>query len=311
MHILTLEQLRNLVHSMPVLTARREPHPFPGKKAPTRIAWHIEADFGRSPQPRRDAQGRIYMTPKIDRWERLKYVGKPCRYRALEALSLFRRAQKDARAIGMWQCEFDADGLIAYEIYNSCQPIFCDAYFAYHPQGGTVNPMAAFGQKVYVKPIGKFPTYSQQKKLSQEQVDQFYTWWQAHFEKRKLRRPRQKSVQAAPIPKVAPLQTEATTFTFHNATDPFPSGFPNIERGAPEEVIPPPGPSMEGRDRHETLLWFAPGGIAIYYDRRTHMYSAERATITDLEEAVRYVRTFEDRVQLWSDRFQVWEDMRR
>ena len=178
----------------------RRPMPFPGD-TPTRVAWDVSVTrfvaikVDKFPHPAHPGQivsrSRGIYHPE----ERHRYCGKPSRYRAQELYRLLAQPKliiKDLRIV-----EFDKGGIIAWERYDRMQDArilagVSEVYSAYHPQRPTgFSICGAFSRPVFIKRIGRFPTYSFQTKLSQEKVDAFYAWYEATFGA-KLRRPRQK-----------------------------------------------------------------------------------------------------------------------
>jgi hypothetical protein len=117
---------------------------------------------------------------------RLRYVGKPNRYRAMEAQRFLRRGEHEQLTFLM-EAEFDREGIIysrlGGEVYKA------HAHTAYHPHSGTLGPIEGFGQKFYTKRIGGQTIYSYKNKLSQDEVELYYQWWEKAFKKR-LRRPK-------------------------------------------------------------------------------------------------------------------------
>jgi hypothetical protein len=212
-HKARLRQLELAILAAPQLRKDRPPKPF--AKTPTRVAWSIEANFGTQDYAIPDGRGGMQLNPGTSKIEKLSYVGKPCRYRAIEAMKFIQKVSTQGRLLSSFQCEFDRADLVAY-LSSHAGFGSCDAYFAYHPQGGDANPILAFSKPVYLKVIGKFPTYSHQKRLSQEQIDQFYAWFSETFDQAKLKRPRKKSQKAAFEPAPQTLNQVAYQYFFDN-----------------------------------------------------------------------------------------------
>jgi hypothetical protein len=196
----TVDSMQRQLGCMPP-TGRR-PRPFPGRW-PTRIAWDatirpylhtriIKQFHPNEPSLLVNVKKTAIYGPAV----RLRYCGKPNLYRAKELLSLLQQSQ--SKILDFWALEFDAGGLLGYELggardIGNMPPLAYDkAYSAYHPQASTVfSILGAWSRRVYLKRIGRFPTYSLHQKLSQEKVEAFYQWFEKSFEKR-LRRPKQK-----------------------------------------------------------------------------------------------------------------------
>jgi hypothetical protein len=197
----TVDSMAKLLGRMP--QPGRRPRPFPGHW-PTRIAWditlkpHLGIRVIKQYHPHEPSL--LINIKKVAIWGqpvRYRYCGKPSLYRVREVLSAL--AQNGAQILDFWAMEFDAGGVLGYEIQGhglnqvAFAPTAYDrAYSAYHPQGATVfSILGAWSRPVYLKRIGRFPTYSLHQRLSAEKVDAFYNWFEKSFEKR-LRRPKQK-----------------------------------------------------------------------------------------------------------------------
>jgi hypothetical protein len=180
----TLEYLKKLVQPMPKLAGDRRPRPMPGKKYPTHVGWYMHvASWQELPN------GHIkYFQPRV-----LRYVGKPNRYRALEARKLLQEARKPKTLLmEMWQAEFDRDGLVAYVLYRHGKQRVqqaSGAFSAYHPHSSQPEIVEAFSKPLHLKYIGGQRLYSQKAKLSADAVEAYYEWFGKQF-KKKLRRPR-------------------------------------------------------------------------------------------------------------------------
>lgn len=170
---------------------------MPGKAWPTRVAWHFEVvcrKLAKDP-----ATGKaIY---KYSDLRTHSYVGKPSRYRALEARKFLRLVSpsRDTVLAESWQTEFDKEGLLAYKITSqglTQAKVVSQAFFAYHPHSTEPEVVEGFTKPLYLKYIGGMRLYSQKRKLSQEAVEAYYNWYQEQF-KKKLRRP--KAVSSATL----------------------------------------------------------------------------------------------------------------
>lgn len=177
----TIEHLRPLTQA-PLLG--RKPKPFPGLY-PTKVAWDLKYSLLPYGPPRK-------MVKTLETL-RLRYCGKPSRYRALELYRLL--THPGIVIFEFWAAEFDAAGIIAWERLKprtDSKTVWSttNAYGAYHPhRPSTFSICGAFTRKFYQKRIGRFPLYSYHQKLSQEKIDSFYNWYEATFEQ-KLKRPR-------------------------------------------------------------------------------------------------------------------------
>jgi hypothetical protein len=175
MRRLTLKYIEGLIGTG--LGVSRPPAPMPGKRWPTRVAWHLEV--------RQSPFGKGFVTTT------LTYIGKPNRYRALEAFKFLKQAGGEHNVntiLGYcWQAEFDKNGLIAYRAGGDA--FASPAFFAYHPHNARVDIVEAFMKPVFVKYVGGMRLYSYKKRLTQEAVDAYYEWFHKTF-KRKLRRPK-------------------------------------------------------------------------------------------------------------------------
>lgn len=183
-----LNSLNSLGANLADTVGNRVPKPFPGNTYPTRVAWKFEFE------------GNLRVR------HHLSYIGKPCAYRATQAQQILKGIKTCNALHSAWAVEFDQAGIVAYKYYGNGTTSHVNAYFAYHPQGGAVDPIGAFTKPIYIKRIGKFPTYSHQKKISADQVESYYRWWSTHFDpSAKLKRPRKKAVaKSAPDPIPAP-----------------------------------------------------------------------------------------------------------
>jgi hypothetical protein len=149
---------------------------------------------------------------------RLRYVGKPNRYRAMEAQRFLRRGEHE-QLIFLMEAEFDREGIIysrlGGEVYKA------HAHTAYHPHSGTLGPIEGFGQKFYTKRIGGQTIYSYKNKLSQDEVELYYQWWEKAF-KKKLRRPKGKAsamkepVEGAPVEAQTPIPLDIRDRDMHD-----------------------------------------------------------------------------------------------
>jgi hypothetical protein len=181
---LNLNYIGHLVADMPKLLPDRRPKPMPGKRWPTRVAWHIRlADYRNTPN------GALrFFNHRI-----LSYVGKPNRYRALEARNFLQQIhRKNVALLAMWQAEFDKAGLVAYQTHNWGHDKYqqaSGAFAAYHPHSSSVEIVEAFIKPLYLKYVGGMRLYSQKKKLPMEALDAYYDWYHKTF-KRRLRRPK-------------------------------------------------------------------------------------------------------------------------
>lgn len=176
--------MQKLVEAQPKLEQNRVPAPFPGKRWPTHVAWHIEYAERRIVNP-----GTAKVRAEFFNTRTLQYVGKPNRYRALQAWKLLQQArQGKCFLLDNWQAEFDKAGLLAYTTFPGAIGS-CTAFFAYHPHSAQVEIVQSFIKPLYLKYVGGMRLYSQKKKLAQDAVDAYYEWYHKHF-KRKLRRPK-------------------------------------------------------------------------------------------------------------------------
>ena len=178
----TLDGIRKLVESGPALPIR-PPQPFPGRRYPTRVAWKITRLVLLSSDP-----------PKVGVLT-LSYIGKPNRFRALQALKFMRQSSPKKFS---WQAEFDRGGLIAYNEVRT------QAFLAYHPNAGQGSLIEIHTSELFPKRIGGLTVYSRQKRLSTEQIEHFYAWYEGTF-KKKLKRPRTKAMAQSG----GPLEEEA------------------------------------------------------------------------------------------------------
>lgn len=166
----------------------RRPQPMPGKSWPTRVAWFIEVARGVQ-QP----TGHLLFREH----RRLSYIGKPNRYRALEAHKFLTQIPPGHYVMRMWQVEFDHGGLLAFRQMRIGQhenAKALDAFYAYHPHSPNPEVIGAFVRPLHLKYIGGMRLYSQKRKLASDAVEAYYEWYREHF-KRRLRHP--KSVPSA------------------------------------------------------------------------------------------------------------------
>jgi hypothetical protein len=179
--------------SRTVFDVKRAPVPFPGRTSPTRVAWYISLGYAAKLQIVNDHENAVLKEVYIPtRFKVFTYVGKPNRYRALEALKLLGQR----RVYQAWQIEFDRGGLLAYRDFLQGygrprkRAVNGNAYTAYHPHSANADIVASFAKPFYVKRIGRFSLYSHARKLNVEKLDAFYAWYEKTFGK-KLRRPKQ------------------------------------------------------------------------------------------------------------------------
>jgi len=184
---------------------KRRPRPFPGHW-PSRVAWDIVVAryLGRHIVNKPHPHDPSVMVPQWqERYEkplRLRYCGKPSQYRAMGLYKLLSTPR--LRILKLQIVEFDVAGIFAWERLHyrrDAKVVFgvSQVYSAYHPQAPTGFSIAgAFSRPIFVKRIGRFPTYSFQQKISAEKVDSFYSWYEATFGSR-LRRPKQKPMTVA------------------------------------------------------------------------------------------------------------------
>lgn len=182
------------------------PKPFPGRQWPTRVAWSfvlqksqegladIVADLAEArqrvdPRPLPEIINDPAIQEVIRKHRRkrfLSYIGKPNRYRAIEAQHFLRRSPGE-RVLYALEVEFDRGGIIYSRINGE---IYHDkVYTAYHPHSGTLGPVDGFSRKAHIKRIGGLPLYSFKERLSQEELEMYYLWFEKSF-KKKLRRPK-------------------------------------------------------------------------------------------------------------------------
>lgn len=157
---------------------------MPGKNWPTRVAWSITVAQKRL-VGQNDNVHYALRNPHT-----LSYIGKPNRYRALEAWNCLTSVMRSANSLALvdwWQAEFDKNGLVAYKRPGLMQA--SGAFFAFHPHSAQVEIVEAFTKPLHIKYVGGMRLYSQKKKLAQEAVDAYYDWYYQQF-KRRLRRPR-------------------------------------------------------------------------------------------------------------------------
>jgi hypothetical protein len=179
----------------------RIPQPFPGRTSPTRVAWRIEIGEGikavKLPNPNYDgSEGTPQLIMKVISAGRIHvhtYVGKPNRYRALEALRLL--AQPGL--MSFWAMEFDIAGVLGYYGVSETKKRFAAnnlAYIAYHPHSAAVAIIQSFAKPLYLKRIGGLTVYSHARKLTMERLDAYYDWYKNSFGKA-LKRPKQKALE--------------------------------------------------------------------------------------------------------------------
>lgn len=191
---------------------KRAPMPFPGRNTPTRIAYVIETGYERvvktTSNPNYTPDG-VHGAPlaKAVGWARHevhKYIGKPNRLRAIEALKI----ASLPNVTRMWQVEYDRGGPLAWVRFDGGKRLTHagNAYVAYHPHSSGIDILQSFAKFVHIKRIAKMSVYSHARRLTQEQLDAYYTWYEATFAK-KLKRPRQKPLQVSssrtvPVPEL-------------------------------------------------------------------------------------------------------------
>lgn len=181
---------------------KRKPNPFPGRGTPTRVAYSITVGYAKRPKtiqnPKWDGEhGPQYILAMVPtKFHKLQYVGKPNRYRALEALRWLSRKT----VVRHWQIEFDRSGVVAMKQVKGTKVRDATslAYVAYHPHSSNIDIVGSFAKPVYVKRIGRMSVYSNAKKLSIEKVEAFYDWYEKSFG-RKLRKPKQKPLETGTI----------------------------------------------------------------------------------------------------------------
>lgn len=157
---------------------------MPGRRWPTRVAWYIKIAqvYYKPNQP-----------PSVRNVRVLSYIGKPNRYRALEARNFLTQITAPGWAIvEMWQAEFDRAGLVAYILQQVGKRAISGAtgaFKAYHPLSAQVEVVEAFTRPFYLKYIGGMHFYSLKKKLPMQAVLNYYDWYEQQFKKR-LRKPK-------------------------------------------------------------------------------------------------------------------------
>jgi hypothetical protein len=185
------------------------PKPFPGKRWPTRVAWHFEIrqtdedlrdQAARLINQRQRTTGRavadilhdadIQALARRQPSRRLSYIGKPNRYRALEAQRFLQRGPGE-RLHRSLEVEFDRGGVVFSRVNGELY--FEKVHMAYHPHSGSLGPIDGFARKTFAKRVGGHTVYSYKDKLAQEEIDAFYEWYEKSF-KRKLKRPRGKAL---------------------------------------------------------------------------------------------------------------------
>jgi len=188
MRRLTLSYIEKLVKSGPKLGMDRRPSPMPGRKWPTRVAWSITVG-----DRKLVGQGTPDLRCEIQNVRSLSYIGKPNRYRALEAFACISRAvqvNNNLQLVGCWQAEFDKAGLVAYRSgIGKNTAVASGAFYAYHPHSPRPEIIEAFIQPLHLKYLGGMRLYSLKQKLTADAVDDYYEWFYKQFKKR-LRRPR-------------------------------------------------------------------------------------------------------------------------
>lgn len=122
---------------------------------------------------------------------RLSYVGKPNYYRALEAQRFMQR-QPGEHLTKHFEVEFDRGGF-TYSRQNSDDLFYDKPHVAYHPHSGKLGPIDAFSRRVHLKRVGGLWLYSYKDRLSQDEIDLFYLWFEKAFKKR-LKRPKSRAV---------------------------------------------------------------------------------------------------------------------
>lgn len=191
MRHITLDYVKNLLDKpLEIKDTVRRPRPMPGKAWPTRVAWHIQVA-----QTTTQPNGVLH----FHNHRSLNYIGRPNRYRALQAHKFLTHLPQGFHVLQAWQAEFDAAGLVAFRrlrIGQNEQSRALDAFYAYHPHSPHAEIIQAFLKPLYLKYIGGMRLYSQKRKLAGDAVDAYYAWYKEHF-KKGLRRP--KSVPSAVI----------------------------------------------------------------------------------------------------------------
>lgn len=173
------------------------PKPFPGRRSPVRVAWSIVMNLA---PPSKKANRYARQVPVL---RHLGYIGKPNRLRALQAMKF----AKTGQLVQLFSAEFDKGGLISWRITDPRQleahtlSVMAHRFFAYHPQGTHTCPIMVYAKPNYVKRVGGLTLYSYQKRLTVEQLDQFYEWYFKTFGK-KLRRPKQTPMELSGGPEV-------------------------------------------------------------------------------------------------------------
>lgn len=144
----------------------------------------------------------------------LRYIGKPNRYRALEAQRFLQRQPGEVLENAL-EVEFDSGGIIFSRWNGDTWSAY--VHTAYHPHSGGLGPIDGFSRHVYPKRVGGMTLYSYKDRLSVDELDAFYAWYEKAF-KRKLQRPRGKAARMAgekalkplPAPEPAPILRECT-----------------------------------------------------------------------------------------------------
>lgn len=199
------------------------PTPFPGKRFPTRVAWEFE--FRSNDEAVRDQVSRLVNRRVRDtgravievlrdpdvralanqrRTRRLRYIGKPNRYRALQAQRFLQRRPGE-QLVSRLEVEFDAGGIL-YSNTLEQGMLYGNAHVAYHPHSKGLGPIDCFAQAVHRKRVGGLTLYSYKKVMAQDEIDSFYVWFEKTF-KRKLKRPKGKAAAMAEL-KPEPVRPE-------------------------------------------------------------------------------------------------------
>lgn len=218
---ITLRQIRNSLtgdppHSNGILAKATVPTPFPGKRFPTRVAWEFE--FRSNEEAVRDQAARLVNRRVRDtgravievlrdpdvrqlanqrRVRRFSYIGKPNRYRALQAQRFLQRRAGE-QLVSRLEVEFDAGGIL-YSNTTEQGAQYGNAHVAYHPHSKGLGPIDCFAQPVHRKRVGGLTLYSYKKVMAQDEIDSFYVWYERTF-KRKLKRPKGKAAAMAEAP---------------------------------------------------------------------------------------------------------------
>jgi hypothetical protein len=191
-------RIMNALGGKPILGLAQAPKPYPGRKYPTRVAWEITVErFVPSKDPKeltvqfyRDEEGRprTRAVPKlVVKHEVFSYIGKPNRYRSLEALKYMKNDGEGNGVIQWWEAEFDRGGFLRF-IWGG-REVLSNAFYAYHPYGTIHGIINNFTHKLYLKRIGGFSVYNYKKRFKQAEIDNYYRWYEGTFGA-KLKRPR-------------------------------------------------------------------------------------------------------------------------